>query len=93
MNKEYLKQKIINIYKTNENIGKTSIELQDFDFLDTAFNDIHEPIKTVKDIEQLFNYVEKDFNNNLILKNKIGLDFLELLNQERKLSNKFLQHI
>lgn len=89
---EYLKEKIINLYLTNQKIGKHSITIDDFDFLNKAFYEVEQPIKPqIKNIEQLFSYIESDFNNNLIKKNKIGLNFLSILNQERKLSNVFLQ--
>ncbi len=89
---EYLKEKIINLYLTNQKIGKHSVSINDFDFLNKSFSEAEQPIKPqVKNIEQLFSYIESDFNNDLILKNKIGLNFLSILNQERKFSNIFLQ--
>lgn len=89
---EYLKEKFINLYLIYQKIGKHSIEIKNFDFLDKAFSEVEQPIKPqIKNIEQLFSYIESDFNKDYTLKNKIGLDFLEVLNQERKLSNIFLQ--
>ena len=90
--KKYLKNKFINLFLINQKIGKSSVKIEDFDFLNKAFSEIDQPIlPTIRNIEQLFSYIESDFNSNLILKNKIGLDFLEILNQERKLSHIFLK--
>jgi hypothetical protein len=89
---EYLKEKFINLYLTNQKIGKHSVVLGCFDFLDKAFSEVEQPIKPqVKNIEQLFSYIESDFNNDLKLKNKIGFDFLEQLKRERKSSSIFLK--
>jgi hypothetical protein len=38
----YLKEKIINLYLINQKIGKSSVKIEDFDFLDKYFNyEIH----------------------------------------------------
>ena len=89
---DYLKEKFINLYLKNEKIGKHFIQITDFIFLNKAFLEVEQPIKpAVKNIEQLFSYIESDFNNDLILKNKIGFDFLEQLKRERKTSSIFLK--
>lgn len=89
---EYLKEKFINLYVKNEKIGKHSVVLCYFDCLNKAFSEVEQPIKPqVKNIEQLFSYIEEDFKNDLKLKNKIGLDFLEQIKRERKSSSIFLK--
>lgn len=89
---EYLKEKIINLYLVNKKIGKHSVTLNDFNFLDQAFSKISNTTKlSIYEAEQLFSYIESDLKNNLILRNKIGLDFEDKLKIERKSSSIFLK--
>ena len=89
---KYLKEKIINLYLNNQKIGKHTIdETKDFNFLDKHFSDFPQLNKNVHPVSELLQYIISDYKKNLIIKNKIGIDFIEIISRARENADIFLQ--
>lgn len=89
---EYLKEKIINIYFKNQKIGKHSVDINDFNFIEKIFNNCTQPIKAnIFEIDQLLGSIISTYEKDLTLQNKIGLDFLDGLKQSKLRANIFLK--
>ena len=88
---ECLKQKTINLYLINQKIGKHSVVLNDFYFLDKYFDNNNKINNNVYSVSELLQYIINDYKNNLPIKNKIGFDFLNQLIRSREAVNAFLQ--
>ena len=85
----YLKEKIINLYLINQKIGKHSVKDEDFNFLDQYLN--YEIKTSVYVISEVLYDIIENYKSDLLLQNKIGIDFLNALIRSRETANDFLK--
>ncbi len=86
---KYIKEKIINLYFINKKIGKHSVTEDDFQFLNQYFNSEIKP--NIYSVSEILQYIIQDYQNNLKLTTKLGLDFLQQLKVQRSQVNIFLK--
>ena len=85
----YLKEKIINLYLINQKIVKHSVKDEDFNFLDQYLN--YEIKTSVYVISEVLYDIIENYKSDLLLQNKIGIDFLNALIRSRETANDFLK--